>query len=277
MRKKIEKVTIQSHSYHGTVVGNIDCTKMTQMKVIKSTFLLSHWTGLHLSEIRFFFLSCWKLCPSVKIHIWSQDCTSLCTLYNIADDTLSQASLTQFRNSCNVNLRLMYPEDTVGHSIPWAPTLYKIVQMQLFVMKQCSLISLVLLWRWTSAYASVCTRCSISLGLPGQDLYVILPVSLNSFSVFSMNCLEECGPPGQHRRCNPSATLACSPHSSYIMTISLHSLVENVDIITSFHMQTLQNSSSYTYVSRGSMSVIFICKISIFMQSAYQMSVEWNN
>ncbi|GBN14730.1 hypothetical protein AVEN_219937-1 [Araneus ventricosus] len=56
-----------------------------------------------------------KWCPSATIHIWTRDCTSRCTLYNIAGDTLAQASVIRFRSSCNVGggvahtRCLMYP------------------------------------------------------------------------------------------------------------------------------------------------------------------------
>ncbi|GBL98053.1 hypothetical protein AVEN_84562-1 [Araneus ventricosus] len=65
--------------------------------------------------MRLIYLSCSKWCPSATIHMWTRDCTSRCTLYNMAGDTLAQASVIRFRSSCNVgggfayNRCLMYP------------------------------------------------------------------------------------------------------------------------------------------------------------------------
>ncbi|GBM07950.1 hypothetical protein AVEN_232388-1 [Araneus ventricosus] len=65
--------------------------------------------------MRLISLSCSKWCPSATIHIWTRNCTSRCTLYNMADDTLAQASVIWFRSSSNVGggvactRCLMYP------------------------------------------------------------------------------------------------------------------------------------------------------------------------
>ncbi|GBM57165.1 hypothetical protein AVEN_55059-1 [Araneus ventricosus] len=65
--------------------------------------------------MRLIYLSCSKWSPSATIHIWTRDCTSRCTMYNMAGDTLAQASVIRFRSSCNVRggvacIRcLMYP------------------------------------------------------------------------------------------------------------------------------------------------------------------------
>ncbi|GBO25129.1 hypothetical protein AVEN_232693-1 [Araneus ventricosus] len=65
--------------------------------------------------MRLIYLSCSKWCPSATIHIWTRNCTSRCTLYNMAGGTLAQASVIRFRSSCNVaggvayTRRLMYP------------------------------------------------------------------------------------------------------------------------------------------------------------------------
>ncbi|GBM40054.1 hypothetical protein AVEN_81268-1 [Araneus ventricosus] len=62
--------------------------------------------------MRLIYLSCSKWCPSATMHIWTRDCTSGC---NMAGDTLPQASVIQFRSSCNFGggvayIRcLMYP------------------------------------------------------------------------------------------------------------------------------------------------------------------------
>ncbi|GBM53654.1 hypothetical protein AVEN_101660-1 [Araneus ventricosus] len=50
--------------------------------------------------MRLIYLSCTKWCPSATIHIWTRDCTSRCTLYNMTGDTLAQASVIRFRSSC---------------------------------------------------------------------------------------------------------------------------------------------------------------------------------
>ncbi|GBM16134.1 hypothetical protein AVEN_163152-1 [Araneus ventricosus] len=51
--------------------------------------------------MRLIYLSCSKWCPSAIIHIWTRDCTSHCPLYNMAGDTLAQASVIRFRSSYN--------------------------------------------------------------------------------------------------------------------------------------------------------------------------------
>ncbi|GBN33342.1 hypothetical protein AVEN_182750-1 [Araneus ventricosus] len=53
-------------------------------------------------------LSCSKCCPSATIHIWTRDCTSRSTLYNMAGDTLAQASEIRFRSSCSVGGEVAY-------------------------------------------------------------------------------------------------------------------------------------------------------------------------
>ncbi|GBM78655.1 hypothetical protein AVEN_88200-1 [Araneus ventricosus] len=66
--------------------------------------------------MRLIYLSCSKWCPSATIYIWTRDCTFRCTLYNMARDTLAQASVIRFRSSCNVvggvvyTRCLMYPQ-----------------------------------------------------------------------------------------------------------------------------------------------------------------------
>ncbi|GBN30881.1 hypothetical protein AVEN_135138-1 [Araneus ventricosus] len=65
--------------------------------------------------MRLIYLSSSKWCPSATIHIWTRDCTSRCTLYNMAGDTLAQTSVIRFRSSCKVGggvactRYLMYP------------------------------------------------------------------------------------------------------------------------------------------------------------------------
>ncbi|GBM13746.1 hypothetical protein AVEN_90011-1 [Araneus ventricosus] len=49
-----------------------------------------------------------KRCPSATLHIWTRDCTSRYKLYNMADDTLSQASLIRLRSSCNIGGGVAY-------------------------------------------------------------------------------------------------------------------------------------------------------------------------
>ncbi|GBM54121.1 hypothetical protein AVEN_119850-1 [Araneus ventricosus] len=58
--------------------------------------------------MRLIYLSCSKWCPSATIHIWTRDCISGCTLYNMAGDTLAQASAIRFRSSCNVGRGVAY-------------------------------------------------------------------------------------------------------------------------------------------------------------------------
>ncbi|GBM45182.1 hypothetical protein AVEN_53563-1 [Araneus ventricosus] len=59
--------------------------------------------------MRLIYLSCSKWCPSATIHIWTpRDYTSRCTLYNMAGDTLAQASVIRFRSSCNVGGGVAY-------------------------------------------------------------------------------------------------------------------------------------------------------------------------
>ncbi|GBM54147.1 hypothetical protein AVEN_67257-1 [Araneus ventricosus] len=58
--------------------------------------------------MRLIHLSCSKWCPSATIHIWTRDCTSRCTLYNMAGDTMAQASVIRFRSSCNVGGGIAY-------------------------------------------------------------------------------------------------------------------------------------------------------------------------
>ncbi|GBM43033.1 hypothetical protein AVEN_215167-1 [Araneus ventricosus] len=58
--------------------------------------------------MRLIYLSCSKWCPSATIHIWTRDCTFPCTLYNMACDTLAQASVIRFRSSCNVGGGVAY-------------------------------------------------------------------------------------------------------------------------------------------------------------------------
>ncbi|GBM23260.1 hypothetical protein AVEN_25996-1 [Araneus ventricosus] len=58
--------------------------------------------------MRLICLSCSKWCPSATIHNWTRDCTSRCTWYNIAGDTLAQASVIWFRSSCNVGGGVAY-------------------------------------------------------------------------------------------------------------------------------------------------------------------------
>ncbi|GBO19216.1 hypothetical protein AVEN_20831-1 [Araneus ventricosus] len=57
---------------------------------------------------RLIYLPCTKWCPSATIHIWTRDCTSRCTLYNMAGYTLAQASVIRFRSSCNVGGGVTY-------------------------------------------------------------------------------------------------------------------------------------------------------------------------
>ncbi|GBM55526.1 hypothetical protein AVEN_16343-1 [Araneus ventricosus] len=59
-------------------------------------------------EMRLIYLPCSKWCPSATIHIWTPDCTSRCTLHNMEDDTLAQASVIRFRSSCNVGGGVAY-------------------------------------------------------------------------------------------------------------------------------------------------------------------------
>ncbi|GBN09392.1 hypothetical protein AVEN_63444-1 [Araneus ventricosus] len=65
--------------------------------------------------MRLIYPLCSKWCPLARIHIWTRDCTSRCTWYNMAGDTLAQASVIRFRSSCNVGggvaytRYLMYP------------------------------------------------------------------------------------------------------------------------------------------------------------------------
>ncbi|GBM86203.1 hypothetical protein AVEN_239236-1 [Araneus ventricosus] len=58
--------------------------------------------------MRLIYLPCSKWCPSAKIHICTRDCTSRCTLYNMAGDMLAQASVIRFRSSCNVGGGVAY-------------------------------------------------------------------------------------------------------------------------------------------------------------------------
>ncbi|GBL85406.1 hypothetical protein AVEN_34596-1 [Araneus ventricosus] len=58
--------------------------------------------------MRLIYLSCSKWCPSATIDIWTRDYTPRCTLYNMADDTLTQASVIRFRSSCNVGGGVAY-------------------------------------------------------------------------------------------------------------------------------------------------------------------------
>ncbi|GBM92388.1 hypothetical protein AVEN_213227-1 [Araneus ventricosus] len=58
--------------------------------------------------MRLIYLPCSKWCPSATMHIWTRDCTSRCTLYNMAGDTLAQAPVIRFRSSCNVGGRVAY-------------------------------------------------------------------------------------------------------------------------------------------------------------------------
>ncbi|GBL89393.1 hypothetical protein AVEN_225905-1 [Araneus ventricosus] len=57
--------------------------------------------------MRLIYLSCSKLCPSATIRIWTRDCTSRCTLYNMAGDTLAEACI-RFRSSCKVGGGVAY-------------------------------------------------------------------------------------------------------------------------------------------------------------------------
>ncbi|GBO45387.1 hypothetical protein AVEN_202796-1 [Araneus ventricosus] len=63
---------------------------------------------MHLPERRLMYLSCLKWCPSATTHIWTRDCSSRCILYNMAGDTLAQASVIRFRSSCNVGGGVAY-------------------------------------------------------------------------------------------------------------------------------------------------------------------------
>ncbi|GBL86564.1 hypothetical protein AVEN_194820-1 [Araneus ventricosus] len=58
--------------------------------------------------MRLIYLTCSKWCPSAIKHIWTWDCTSRCALYNMAGDTLAQASVIWFRSSCNVGGGVIY-------------------------------------------------------------------------------------------------------------------------------------------------------------------------
>ncbi|GBO46514.1 hypothetical protein AVEN_199514-1 [Araneus ventricosus] len=58
--------------------------------------------------MRLIYLPCSKWCPSATIHTWTRDCTSRCTLYNMAGDTLTRASVMRFRSSCNVGGGVAY-------------------------------------------------------------------------------------------------------------------------------------------------------------------------
>ncbi|GBN51829.1 hypothetical protein AVEN_23550-1 [Araneus ventricosus] len=58
--------------------------------------------------MRLIYLSCSKWRPSSTIHIWTRDFTSRCTLYNMAGDTLTQASVKWFRSSCSVGGEVAY-------------------------------------------------------------------------------------------------------------------------------------------------------------------------
>ncbi|GBN40252.1 hypothetical protein AVEN_106827-1 [Araneus ventricosus] len=66
-----------------------------------------------LVKMRLIYLSCSKWCPSATMDIWARDCTCRCTLYNMAGDTLAQASVIQFRSSVGGGVAytrcLMYP------------------------------------------------------------------------------------------------------------------------------------------------------------------------
>ncbi|GBL89066.1 hypothetical protein AVEN_255206-1 [Araneus ventricosus] len=53
--------------------------------------------------MRLIYLSYSKWCPSATIHIWTRDCTSRCTLNNMA-----QASVIRFRSSCHVGGGVAY-------------------------------------------------------------------------------------------------------------------------------------------------------------------------
>ncbi|GBN69720.1 hypothetical protein AVEN_272430-1 [Araneus ventricosus] len=65
--------------------------------------------------MRLIYLSSSKRCPSATIYISTRDCTSRCTFYNMAGDTLAQASVIRFQSYCNVaggvayTRCLMYP------------------------------------------------------------------------------------------------------------------------------------------------------------------------
>ncbi|GBM19585.1 hypothetical protein AVEN_383-1 [Araneus ventricosus] len=84
--------------------------------------------------MRLMYLACSKWCPSETIHIWTRDCTSRCTFYSMAGDTLAQTSVIRFRSSRNAGggiaytRCLMYPHrkksnefrsgERGGHSTP---------------------------------------------------------------------------------------------------------------------------------------------------------------
>ncbi|GBL99868.1 hypothetical protein AVEN_162859-1 [Araneus ventricosus] len=73
--------------------------------------------------MRFIHLSYSNWCPSATILIWTRDCTFRCTLYNMAGDTLAQASVIRFRSSCNVGRWvaytrcLMYPHRKMSNGL----------------------------------------------------------------------------------------------------------------------------------------------------------------
>ncbi|GBM30163.1 hypothetical protein AVEN_160396-1 [Araneus ventricosus] len=66
----------------------------------KTNICLIAFNKTALAGKRLIYLPCSKCCPSATIHIWTRDCTSLCTLYDMAGYTLAQASVIRFRSSC---------------------------------------------------------------------------------------------------------------------------------------------------------------------------------
>ncbi|GBM66041.1 hypothetical protein AVEN_39593-1 [Araneus ventricosus] len=58
--------------------------------------------------MRLIYLSCSKWCSSATIRIWTRDCTSRCSSYNMASDTLEQTSVIRFRSYCNVGGGVAY-------------------------------------------------------------------------------------------------------------------------------------------------------------------------
>ncbi|GBN83960.1 hypothetical protein AVEN_34204-1 [Araneus ventricosus] len=76
--------------------------------------------------MRLIYLSCSKWCPTAVIHIWTRDCTSRCTLYNMAGDTLTHTrsdpgllETVPSRNHC------CQQSCTVDKSIPSLPAISK--------------------------------------------------------------------------------------------------------------------------------------------------------
>ncbi|GBN82078.1 hypothetical protein AVEN_39642-1 [Araneus ventricosus] len=65
--------------------------------------------------MRLICLSYSKWSPSANMHIWTRDCTSRYTLYNMTGDTLAQASVIRFPSSCNVRGGVAYTRRLTYH------------------------------------------------------------------------------------------------------------------------------------------------------------------